>query len=59
VENEMAGIAHLQAHNAIIDKDTLNLFKSGGDTSVFKSVIEGNKIVRVAISGCDHEGHQH
>lgn len=59
VENEMAGIAHLQARNAIIDKESLNLFKSVGDASVFKSVIEGNKIVRVPISGCDHEGHTH
>jgi hypothetical protein len=59
VENEMAGIAHLQANNAIIDKEALNIFKSSGDTSIFKSVIEGNKIVRVPISGCDHEGHSH
>lgn len=55
VADEMAGIAHLQARNAIVDRVTLNLFKSGGDTSVFKSVIEGNKIVRVPISGCDHD----
>jgi hypothetical protein len=61
VANEMAGIAHLQASNAIIEKEALNIFKSGGDTSIFKSVIEGNKIVRVPISGCDHDhtGHSH
>lgn len=58
VKNEMAGIEHLQARNAIIDKVALNIFKSGGDTSMFKSVIDGNKIVRVPISGCDHD-HQH
>jgi hypothetical protein len=59
VENEMAGIAHLQARNAIIEKEALAIFKSSGDASVFKSMIEGNKIVRVPISGCDHEGHSH
>lgn len=59
VSDEMAGIAHLYTNNAIIEKEALNIFKSGGDTSVFKSMIEGNKIVRVPISGCDHEGHSH
>lgn len=58
VHDEMAGIAHFQARNAIIEKEALNIFKSAGDASMFKSVIEGNKIVRVPISGCDH-GHDH
>jgi len=58
VVNEMAGIAEMQSQNAIIEKDTLELFKSSGDTSVFKSAIEGNKIVRIPISSCDH-GHEH
>ncbi len=57
VSSEMAGIAHLHASKAIIEKEVLDIFKSG-DTSMFKSVIEGNKIVRVAISGCDHD-HTH
>jgi hypothetical protein len=58
VVDEMAGIAHMQSTNAIIEKEALELFKSDMDTSVFKSAIEGNKIVRIPVSGCDH-GHEH
>jgi hypothetical protein len=58
IVREMAGIADLQANNAIIEKDTLELFKSDADTSMFKSVIDGNKIVKIPISSCYH-GHDH
>lgn len=60
VESEMNGIARMYANNAIVEKEILNLatFHGTGDTSVFKSAIEGNKIVRIPISGCDH-GHDH
>ncbi|MCA9779836.1 MAG: hypothetical protein KC800_24075 [Candidatus Eremiobacteraeota bacterium] len=61
VEREMLGIANMQAKNAVIDKEQLQLFKSGGEEHLFKSQIDGNKIVRIPISGCDHghEGHHH
>lgn len=62
VIDEMNGIADLQSKNAIVEKETLELFKSDADTSMFKSAIEGNKIVRIPISGCDHghsDGHHH
>ncbi len=58
VEREMAGIEHMQARNAIVEKEALELFKSDVDPTLFKSSIEGNKIVRLPISGCDH-GHEH
>lgn len=55
VEREMKGIAALQSENAIVERTALELFKSGDiDLSVFKSTIEGNKVVRVPISGCYH-----
>jgi hypothetical protein len=55
VEREMKGIANLAERNAIIEKESLSLFKSDSvDPSLFKSVIEGNKIVRIPISGCNH-----
>ena len=57
VEREMQGIANMQARNAIVDKEALGLFKNSGNESLFKSAIEGNKIVRLPISGCDHEHH--
>ncbi len=56
VEREMQGIANMQARNAIADRQN-DLFKSGGNENLFKSSIEGNKIVRIPISGCDHEHH--
>jgi hypothetical protein len=59
IDREMKGIANLQRRNAIIAKEALALFKSGDvDPTLFKSAIEGNKIVRIPISGCYHdEGH--
>lgn len=57
VEREMAGIANMQARHAIVDKEAMGLFKNGGNEMLFKSAIEGNKIVRLPISGCDHEHH--
>ena len=60
VLDEMAGIADMKSKEAIIEKETLDLFKSDADTSVFKSAIEGNKIVRIPVSGCNHDhGHEH
>lgn len=63
VQAEMAGIAALKDQNAIIEKEKLDLFKSGVDTSVYKSSIQGNKLVRIPVSACDHDhshaGHQH
>lgn len=63
VQSEMAGIAAMKADNAIIEKEKLDLFKSDFDTSVFKSAIEGNKLVRIPVSACDHDhshvGHHH
>lgn len=60
VAHEMNGIARMYANDAIVDKEVIDLFTATGmgDTSVFKSSIEGNKIVRIPISGCDH-GHEH
>lgn len=58
VSDEMTGIADMQAKNAIVEKEALNLFKSDVDTSLFKSSIDGNKIVRIPVSGCNHDhGH--
>lgn len=55
IDREMKGIAALQSENAIVERTALELFKSGDiDLSVFKSTIEGNKVVRVPISGCYH-----
>ena len=61
IEREMLGIANMQSKNAVIDKEQLQLFKSAGQEHLFKSQIDGNKIVRIPISGCDHghEGHHH
>lgn len=60
VVREMAGIANMHSKEAIIDKEALQLFKSDADTSIFKSQIDGNKIVRIPVSGCDHDhGHDH
>lgn len=57
IENEMKGIADSQANNAVVEQDTLNLFKSDVDTSVFKSAIQGNKLVRIPVSSCNHHHH--
>ena len=57
VEREMQGIANMQSRNAIVDKAALGLFKNSGTEHLFKSSIEGNKIVRIPVSGCDHEHH--
>ena len=55
IDREMKGIANLNERNAIVERESLELFKTGDvDLSVFKSTIEGNKIVRVPISGCYH-----
>ena len=55
VAREMAGIAKMVAEDAIVDKAALALFKSGDfDESIFKSQIDGNKIVRIPVSGCYH-----
>ncbi len=61
IADEMAGIAQMQADNAVVEKEQLELFKSAGQEHLFKSQIDGNKIVRIPISGCDHghEGHHH
>lgn len=55
VSREMKGIANMYEQHAIIDKAALGLFKSSNtDESIFKSAIDGNKIVRIPISGCDN-----
>jgi hypothetical protein len=52
VSREMKGIATMLDHKAIIERESLELFKSSDvDLSLFKSAIEGNKIVRIPISG--------
>lgn len=56
VDREMKGISRLNDQHAIIDKAALGLFKSShGDETLYKSSIDGNKIVRIPISGCNHE----
>lgn len=61
IQREMAGIEDMYASNKLIEKERLELFKSTGQEHLYKSQIDGNKIVRIPISGCDHgpDGHQH
>ncbi len=59
VQSEMAGIKAMHDNNAIVAKETLDLFKSDADTSMFKSMISGNKLVRIPISACDHDPFHH
>lgn len=60
VVNEMDGIRNMYAKDEIVNKDVLDIMTANGgqDTSVFKSSINGNKIVRIPVSGCDYD-HAH
>lgn len=60
VEREMKGIASFQESNSIVNAESLEIFKSNdADVSLFKSAIEGNKLVRIPISSCDHDHGDH
>ncbi len=60
VEREMKGIASFQESNSIVNAESLEIYKSNNvDVSVFKSAVEGNKLVRIPISSCDHDHGDH
>ena len=60
VMSEMSGISSMYSNDAIVKKEVLDLMMADGssDTSMFKSSIDGNKIVRIPITDCEY-GHDH
>ncbi len=54
VQNEMMGIAEMRDSNAIRTSDQEDIFNSI-DGSLFKTVVQGKKLVRVPVSSCGHD----